>query len=129
MEGRDTLSCRAMLAEMGAAQRQGRSAHSVGRTRDSIIMLRQPTNVREWGDLSAIVTASKGGVSLDCGWAQNSGFQCVIEAWIAVGGSSGVECGCVSQPVDLTVIGEGERVPHASCTPSIGRTSRRQGWI
>lgn len=68
------------------------------------------------GNLSAIIIASKGCVSLVCGWAQNSGFQCVIEAWIAVGGSSGVECRCVSQPVDFTVIREGEGVPHASYT-------------
>lgn len=34
-----------------------------------------------------------------------------MEAWIAVGSSNGVECGCVSQPVCLTVTGEGEGVP------------------
>lgn len=53
--------------------------------------------------LSAVVTVSRGCVSLNSEWAQSSGCQCVMEAWIAVDSSNGVECGYVSQPVCLTV--------------------------
>lgn len=34
-----------------------------------------------------------------------------MEAWVAVDSSNGVECGYVSQPVCLTVTGEGKGVP------------------
>lgn len=80
-----------------------------------------PMPVKEGAGQGAVVTVSRGCVSLDSEWAQSSGCQCVTEAWIAVGSSNCVECGCVSQPVCLTVTGEGEGVP-CSLAP-IGRTS------